>query len=230
MFLHFKNAFWAFCLLACFPLYSLGQILLFFHDQNHKNFYIGLTKYSSTWINSHLILMLSLLLMIPAYLSIGAYLKNRNYPIWFGLSFFFLILCIFANFGQFTIDLCLVEVFRLPQDQAYQLLEEIQTNSVIETLFYDNSKLFILFKYLDFWFLSQIFLAGAFLTARKLPKWELAIFFTALIVTQLGPLIDPFYGKLLKRAGYVLFSFAYFPIAVYIFKNKRSKSVPIDLQ
>ena len=102
MFLQFKNAFWAFCLLVCFPLYSLGQMLLFLHDQNHKDFYIGLTKYSSSWINSHLILMLSLLLMIPAYLSIGAYLKNRNYPIWFGLSFFFLILCIFAMFLRST--------------------------------------------------------------------------------------------------------------------------------
>ena len=228
MFLQFKNAFWAFCLLACFPLYSLGQMLLFFHDQNHKDFYIGLTKYSSSWINSHLILMLSILLMIPAYLAIGSFLKNRNYPIWFGLSFFFLILCIFAMFGQFTIDLCLVEVAKLPQDNANMLIEKIQTNAVIEPLFYDNSKLLILFKYLDFWFLSQIFLAGAFLTARKLPKWELAIFFTALIITQLGPLLDPFYGKILKRVGYCLFSFAYFPIAVFIFKNKKSKPMTTD--
>ncbi|MBK8601423.1 MAG: hypothetical protein IPN80_13520 [Flavobacterium sp.] len=228
MFLQFKNAFWAFCLLACFPLYSLGQMLLFFHDQNHKDFYIGLTKYSSSWINSHLVLMLSLLLMIPAYLAIGTYLKNRNYPIWFGLSFFFLILCIFVMFGQFTIDLCLVEVAKLPEDKANLLVEKIQTNAVIEPLFYDNSKLSILFKYIDFWFLSQIFLAGAFFTARKLPKWELAIFFTALIITQLGPLLDPFYGKVLKRVGYSLFSFAYFPIAVSIFKNKKSKAMTTD--
>ncbi len=228
MFLQFKNAFWAFCLLACFPLYALGQILLFVHDHNHKDFYIGITKYSSSWIASHLIMMLALLLMIPAYLAIGSFLKNRNYPIWFGLSFFFLILCIFVMFGQFTIDLCLVELFKLPQDKAYLILDKIQTNSVIEPLFYDNSKFFILFKYLDFWFLSQIFLAGAFLTARKLPKWELALFFVALIITQLGPLVDPFYGKIIKRAGYALFSFAYYPIAVYIFKNKKSKPITTD--
>ena len=131
-------------------------------------------------------------------------------------------------FGQFTIDLCLVEIFKLPKDTAYLLMDKIQTNNVIEPLFYDNSKLFFLFKYLDFWFISQVFLAGAFLTARKLPKWELAIFFVALIITQLGPVIDPFYGKLLKRAGYCLFSFAYFPIAVYIIKNKKSKSMSTD--
>ncbi len=225
MFIQIKNAFWAFCLLACFPLYALGQILLFIHEHNHKDFYVGLTKYSTSWINAHLILMLSLLLMIPAYLAIGAFLKNRNYPVWFGLSFFFVILSIFVMFGQFTIDLCLVEVFKLPQDRAYFLLNKIQSNSIIEPLFYDNSKLFFLLKYLDFWFLSQIFLAGAFLSARKLPKWELAIFFTALILTQLGPLFDPFYGRIVKRVGYALFSVAYFPIAVYIYKNKKSKLV-----
>ena len=63
---------------------------------------------------------------------------------------------------------------------------------------------------------------------RKLPKWELAIFFTALIITQLGALLDPFYGKVLKRVGYCLFSFAYFPIAVFIFKNKKSKPMITD--
>lgn len=225
MFIQIKNAFWAFCLLACFPLYAFGQILLFIHEHNHKDFYLGITKYSSSWINAHLVLMLSLLLMIPAYLAIGAFLKNRNYPFWFGLSFLFVILSIFVMFGQFTIDLCLVEVFKLPQDKAYLLLGKIQSNSIIEPLFYDNSKLFFLFKYLDFWFLSQIFLAGAFLSARKLPKWELAIFFVALILTQLGPLFDPFYGRIVKRVGYALFSVAYFPIAVYIYKNKQNKLV-----
>jgi hypothetical protein len=228
MFLQFKNAFWAFCLLACFPIYSVGQIMLFLHDQNQKDLYLSLTNDSSSWVNAHLVLMFSLLLMIPAYLAIGHFLRNRNYPIWFGLSFFFLILSIFMMFGQFTIDLCLVEIFKLPKDTAYLLMDKIQTNNVIEPLFYDNSKLFFLFKYLDFWFISQVFLAGAFLTARKLPKWELAIFFVALIITQLGPVIDPFYGKLLKRAGYCLFSFAYFPIAVYIIKNKKSKSMSTD--
>lgn len=223
MFIKIKNAFWAFCLLACFPLYALGQILLFIHEHNHKDFYVRLTKYSSSWISAHLVLMLSLLLMIPAYLAIGAFLKNRKYPVWFGLSFFFVILSIFVMFGQFTIDLCLVEIFKLPQESAFPLLEKMQSNRIIEPLFYDNSKLFFLFKYLDFWFLSQIFLAGAFLSARKLPKWELAIFFVALILTQLGPLVDPFYGKIVKRVGYALFSIAYFPIAAYIYKNKQSK-------
>jgi hypothetical protein len=122
----------------------------------------------------------------------------------------------------------LIEVAKLPQDNANLLIEKIQTNAVIEPLFYDNSKMFILFKYVDFWFLSQIFLAGAFLTARKLPKWELAIFFTALIITQLGPVLDPYYGQILKRVGYCVFSFAYFPIDVFLFNNKRSKSMTTD--
>jgi len=229
MFNQFKNAFGAFCLLACFPIYSLGQILLFLHNNNHPDLYIGISKFSSTWIFAHLVLMLSLLLMVPAFLAMGSFLKNRNYPIWFGLSFFFLMLYIFGMFGQYTIDLCLVELFKLPQDKAYLLMEKIQTNNIIEPLFFDSSRIFFLFKYLDFWFISQIFLAGSFLLTRKLPKWELAIFFTALIVTQLGALTDPFYGKIIKSLGYTLFSFAYFPIAVYIFKNKKNRTNATDL-
>ena len=224
MFTQIKNGFWAFCLLLCFPVYSLGQILLFIHDQNHPDFYKGIHNYSSSWINSHLVLMIALLLMIPAYLAIGSFLKNRNYPMWFGLSFSFTILSIFVIFGQFTIDLCLVELFKLPQDQAYLLLENIQTNTTIEALFFDNSKLFFLLKYIDFWFLGQIFLAAAFLKARKLPKWALAVFFIALALTQLGILFHPVYGKIIKRLSYSIYSVAYIPIAIYIYKNKRSKS------
>lgn len=223
MFTQFKNGFWAFCLLLCFPLYSIGQILLFIHDQNHPDFYIGIHKYSSNWVNVHLVLMVALLLMIPAFLAIGSFLKNRNYPIWFGLSFSFTILSIFVMFGQFTIDLCLVEIFKLPQDQAYLLLDKIQTNSIIGALFYNNSKLFFLLKYLDFWFLSQICLAVAFLKARKLPKWALSVFFIALVLTQLGMLFHPFYGKIIKQLSYSIYSVAYIPIAIYIIKNKRSK-------
>jgi hypothetical protein len=223
MFTQIKNGFWAFCLLLCFPLYSLGQILLFFHDQNHPDFYLGIHKYSSSWVYPHLILMVALLLMIPAFLALGSFLKNRNYSIWFGLSFTFTMLSIFVMFGQFTIDLCLVEIFKLPQDQAYLLLDKIQTNATIEALFYDNSQLFFVLKYLDFWFLGQIFLAAAFLKARKLPMWALIVFFIALALTQLGIMIDPVYGKIIKRLSYSIYSIAYIPVAIYIYKNKRSK-------
>ncbi len=227
MFTQIKNVFWAFCLLLCFPLYSLGQILLFIHDQNHQDFYKGIHDSSSSWVNSHLVLMIALLLMIPAYLAIGSFLKNRNYPIWFGLSFLFTILSIFVMFGQFTIDLCLVELFKLPQDQAYLLLDKIQANATIGALFFDNSKLFFLLRYLDFWFLGQICLAAAFLKARKLPKWALIVFFIALVLTQLGILFHPVYGKIIKRLSYSIYSVAYIPIAIYIFKNKRSKVATI---
>lgn len=219
-----KNGFWAFCLLVSFPLYAIGQIMLLAYDQTQRDFYLRLTKDSSGWVAAHLIVMLSLIMMIPAFIAIGAFLKNRKHPIWFGLSFFFTILFLFVMFGQYTIDLCLVEVFKLPRDQAHFVLERIQSNPVVEALFFDNSRLFHVLRYLDFWFLGQICLAGAFLVARKLPLWALTLFFMAMILTELGPLLFPVFGKTVRLLGYVFYSPAYVPIAVHLFKNKNNRN------
>lgn len=224
MFIKTKNAFWAFCLLACFPLYSIGQILLLVHENSPTDLYLKMTRHSQQWTQAHLVLMLSLLMMIPAFLAIGSFLKNRRHPIWFGMSFLFTILSVFSLFGQYCVDLCMVDIFSLPKDQAMSVYQKIQSNKVTNSLFFDNSQLFSALRYLDFWFIGQIFLAGAFLVARKLPVWSLIVFFVALTLTQLGPLFMPHFGKTAKWVGFAFYSMAYYPIAVYIIQNKKSKS------
>ncbi len=224
MYTQFKNGFWAFCLLAAFLLYSIGQILLLVHERSHADLYTRLSKFDSLWVNAHLILMLSLLLMIPAFLAIGSFLKNRKHPIWFGASFVFTVLSILVQFGQFSIDLCLTELFELPKDEAIVIYEKLRNSAIVEGLFYDNSKIFSFLRYLDLWFLGQICLAGAFLKARKLPMWSLIIFFLALMLTQLGALIFPVFGKTSNYLGYIFYSIAYIPIAINIVENKRTRS------
>jgi hypothetical protein len=133
------------------------------------------------------------------------------------------VLSIFAQFGQFSVDLCLVELFELPKDQAISVFERLRSNTIVEGLFYDNSRIFPFLRYLDLWFIGQICLAGAFLRARKLPYWSLIVFFIALILTQLGALIIPAFGKTINYLGFAIYSIAYIPVAVNIFENKRTR-------
>jgi hypothetical protein len=216
-----KNIFWFVSLVFCYTLYSAGQIWLFISKQNEKEFYNILTKQSSDWVNAHLILMLSLLLVIPAYLGIKEYLKTSKQSNWIDLSIFFICLWSFVLFGQFTIDLCLVEIFHLPQETAYEILDKIQSNAVIKTLFYDNSKIFVLFKFLDFWMIAQICLGIALVVSKKIPKWALLLFFIALLLTTFGIIIHPVYGRIIKRLSYTLISVSFFPIALGLLKKKQ---------
>ena len=98
-------------------------------------------------------------------------------------------------------------------------LHKIKENTVIKALFYDNSQLFFLFKFLDLWMLTQICLGTALVVSKKLPKWALVIFFVALLLCSFGIIIHPVYGRIIKRLGYALFSVAFIPLAISLLKN-----------
>ena len=160
---------------------------------------------------------------MPAFIGLCNYFKNtRSYP-YIQISTIFIILSIFPLFGQFTIDLCLIEIFKLPKEIAYQTLDKIQNNFLISSLFYNNSKLFFLFKYADLTLLGQIFLGIALFLSKKIPAWAKVIFLIALLLTQLGILIDPYYGRVIKRLSYSLISVSLIPIAVSILKWTSTK-------
>lgn len=213
-----KNYFLAFCIVSCYPIYSIGQIWLYSVDQRSVDFYQKITKYTTEWTNAHLLLMLAILLMIPAFSSISRYLNS----FWAQLSLFFITLSTFVLFGQFTIDLCLVEIFKLPESQAYDLLDKIQNNTLIEALFYDNSKLFFLFKYADFALIAQLTMAIALFKSKKIPKWALIVFSIAFFLTFFGMLFHPEYGRIIKRISYSLFGIAFLPIAIKMIKRENS--------
>lgn len=215
-----RNTVWAISLLLCYPLYSLGQIYLFHSKQKEAEFYTLLNKYPDEWIQAHVILLLSQILLIPSFIALCAYFKNTKANAYIQLSTVFTILSAFALFGQFTIDLCLVDLVHLPQETAYQTLDAIQNNPVIKPLFYDNSRLFILFKYLDLSLLGQVFLGVALVISRKIPTWAIVLFGIALLLTQFGILLGPYSGRIIKRLSYSLFSISLVPVAVSIFKNK----------
>ena len=213
-----KNYFLAFSIISCYPLYSFGQIWLYVANQRSVDFYEKITKHPTEWINAHLILMLAIVLMIPAFFAICRYLNS----VWAQLSVCFITLSSLVLFGQFTIDLCLVEIFNLPETQAYAVLDHIQNNSIIQALFYDNSKLFFLFKFADFALLAQINLGIALFKSPKIPKWALIVFCMAFCLTFFGMLFHPEYGRPIKRIGYSLFGIAFLPIALTIIRRKNS--------
>lgn len=144
-------------MLLSYPLYSLGQIYLFISKQKESDFYNLLNKYPNEWITAHIFLIISLVLLIPAFIGLCNYFKNTRSYIYIQVSTLFMIVSIFPLFGQFTIDLCLIELFKMPREVAYQALDKIQNNFLISSLFYNNAKLFFLFKYADLSLLGQFF-------------------------------------------------------------------------
>jgi hypothetical protein len=218
-----EHYFFAASIMLCYPFYAIGQLWLFIYDQKSADFYIKINKFTSDWTNSHLLLLLSIVLMIPAFMAIDRFLNQNRINIWSKASVFLISLAVFVLFGQFVIDLCLVEIFKLPKDQAYSLLENIKSNYIINALFYDNSQIFILFKFFDFALLAQIALGIALFKSKKMPTWALILFFIALMVTFLGILAHPVYGRIAKRFAYALFSVSFYPIAISLIKNNHQK-------
>ena len=229
MILKFRNFIWSISILLSYPLYSLGQIYLFISKQKEADFYDLLNKYPNEWIMAHIFLIVSLLLLIPAFIGLCNYFKNTRSYNYIQISTFFIILSIVPLLGQFTLDLSFIEVFKLPRDAAYQTLGKIQNNFVISSLFYNNSRLFFLLKYADLTLLGQIFLGIALFISKKVPVWAKVIFFIALLLTQLGILIDPYYGRIIKRLSYTLISVSLLPIAINILKrvSLKNKTLPI---
>jgi hypothetical protein len=107
----------------------------------------------------------------------------------------------------------LIEVFKLPKEAAYHILDKIQNNFPISALFYNNSKLFVLFKYADLTLLGHLFLGIALFFSKKIPVWAKVTFLIALLLTQLGILIDPYYGRIIKRLSYSFISVSLLPVA-----------------
>jgi hypothetical protein len=215
-----RNAFWAICMLSCYLLYAWGQIFLFSSKQKEGEFYDLLNKYPNDWINAHLILMLSMVLLVPTFIALCHYFRNTRSYFLLQLSTFFTYVSAFVLFGQYTIDLCMIALFKLPQETAYRVQDDIQTDPTIRALFYDNSRWLFLLKYADLTLLSQTLLGTAFILSKKVPKWAIVLFFIALLLTQLGILIDPYYGRIIKRLSYALFSISLLPIALDYLKSK----------
>jgi hypothetical protein len=216
-----KRYFQAMSLLCCFTLYAIGQIWLFITDRKEEEFYDVVTKHTGNWVNAHLVLMLSLLFMIPAYDAIRNHLSGSKHLYWADLNVFFTCIWVFVLFGQFTIDLCIVEIFTLPQEQAYAMLDKLQANYIIKALFYDNSKLFFLFKIFDLAMLAQISLGIAMIVSRKIPKWAWILFFVTLVLTTFSILIHPVYGRIIKRLSYALFSVSFLPVAISLIRKPK---------
>jgi hypothetical protein len=216
-----KHYFWAISLLLCYPLYSIGQVLLLMNMRQESKFYKQLVDHSSEWINSHLFMMLALLFLFPAFLAINDYLKDTKASVWMQLSLFFTAIFCFVLFGQFTIDLVLVPVFQhLGMEQSYSVLEQIQGNYFINALFYDNSKLLGIFKYIDIGLWGQLFLGIALAVSKKVPKWAVYLFFAVLLTTNFAMLI-PEYGRLIKRISYAFWSVSFLPIVGYYVKKEN---------
>ena len=124
-------------------------------------------------------------------------------------------------FGQFVIDLSIPGIFQFPEHEANAVLDNIQGDPILHPLFYDNSQLFPLFKYFDLTLLSQVLLGMGLIISKRFPRWGIVVYFVALVLTQYGILIDPFYGRIIKRCSYSIFTISLLPVIVSLLRKSN---------
>lgn len=202
----FKKYFWVASLIFGYLLFSVGQFWLFFTKSKESGLYERINNYGNDWVNSHLVLLLGVLLIIPATLAINFHLTGKRGKFLTEIGTFFVFLGVFSLVGQFVIDFLLVEIFTLEKTTAYSILEKIQANQLISFLFYSLA---------GAWFIGQILVGLGLTFSKSVPPWAIFAFFFGLVVILAGQLIHNLVGK----SGYLLFSIAYLPIAKSLLKE-----------
>ena len=173
------------------------------HKQKESILYLRINQYPFDWTISHLILILGVLLIIPSMLAINYYMYEKKGHSLVQLGTFLIFIGIFSLFGQFVIDLILIDVFSLEKDSALAILDKIQSNALIQVLFYDLAAC---------WFIGQLLLGIGLTLSKSLPRWAMILLFGALTLLILGPTIHTLIG----RTSYMLLSLAFFPITKYL--------------
>jgi len=211
-------------LLACYPVFAIGQIWLYRASERLPAMQDRLTTGATEWVNAHLILIVSLALIIKAYLAISDYLRPTRGGWMASLAVFLTAVSIFALLGKYTVNLVMVEVFRLPPNLAIQTMERIQGNAVISALFTGSSSLINILRIIELPMLANILLGAAFITSGKIPRWAVLVYIAAFLLSSFGMVLHPVYGMLIKNASYVLFSVAFLPVATGLWK--KTAAVP----
>lgn len=206
-------------LLIAYPFFAAGQLWLYFSKVSMPELSDRLTIGSSDWVNAHLLLIISLLLIIKAYLAISDYLRPTKGGWMASLAVFLTAITVFVLLGQYIIDLVFVEVFRLPKDLAQQTMERIQANPVLSALFTGDSSLLNIFRVVDLPLVANALLGASFIASKKIPRWAIWVYFIAFFLSNFGRLLHPEYGILIKRSSYVLFSVAFYPVAIGLWKK-----------
>lgn len=214
-------------LLACYPVFAIGQIWLYRASERLPAMQDRLTTGAADWVNAHLLLIVSLALIIKAYLAISDYLRPTRGGWMASLAVFLTAVSIFTLLGKYTVNLALVEVFRLPPDLAQQTMERIQGNAVISALFTGSSSLINILRIIELPMLANILLGAAFITSGKIPRWAVLVFIAAFLLSSFGAVLHPVYGMLIKNASYMLFSVAFLPVATGLWK--KTAAVPASV-
>jgi hypothetical protein len=211
-------------LLACYPVFAIGQIWLYRSAVRLPAMQDRLTVGAAEWVNAHLILIVSLALIIKAYLAISDYLRPTRGGWMASLAVFLTAVSIFTLLGKYTVNLVMVEVFRLPPNLALQTMERIQGNAVISALFTGSSSLINILRIIELPMLANILLGAAFVSSGKIPRWAILVFITAFFLSSAGHLLHPVYGPMIKNLSYVLFSLSFLPVATGLWK--KTAAVP----
>jgi hypothetical protein len=206
-------------LLLCYPILVVGQYWL---QQGHEEMpllYDRLTVGAREWIYAHLLLTVAMLLLFKAYLAISDYLRPTRGGWMASFAVFLTAISVFVMIGQYAIDLALVEIFKLPRELAVQTLEGIRANAVIRFLYLEPGSATGSFPLMLLPVLANVFMGMAFWFSGKMPSWSAWLFILAFGITNFCAFTQVGFGGWMHMAGYLLYSVAFIPVALGLWKK-----------
>ena len=206
-------------LLLCYPMLAIGQYWLIRGNELFPSLYDRLTLGARDWAGAHLVLTVSMLLLFKGYLAISDYVRPTRAAWMASYSVFLTAITVFVLIGQYAIDLALVEVFKLPREMAVQTLLNIRSNSLVRFLYLEPGSPTGGFQRMLLPLVANALMGMAFWFSGKMPAWSAWVFSLAFCMTNFCAFTQVGFGGWLHTAGYLLYSVAFIPVALGLWKS-----------
>lgn len=180
-----------------FLLAGIGMLLLLKVDSASGDFFSRIAHHESNWVNAHIILLISTMLLLPAAIGIRLELKHNVIGAMANALIIFVAVTSILLAGQYAIDL----IIPLLVDVGGEALK-------IHTLLFRTPLLDLLFyKLPNLAFLAMFFLTCTLFWNEKVPKKFAVLLLLVWLFVLLGNLIAP----LFQRIAILFLGFSFIP-------------------
>lgn len=194
-----------FAIPACFVCAGAGMLLLLTVEYAAGNFYQQVRSQQALWIYSHIILLISTVLLLPAALSIRSAIIRPAAGILGTAMVVIIAPTAILLAGQYAIDFVVPLMIQVGGD-ALKVHRLLSANPLVNNLFYNLPNLV---------FLALMILSIALVWSRALARIPAAILIINWLAVILGNLIHPAF----QRSAILLLAASYMPLVLQLWRD-----------
>ncbi len=180
-----------------FLLAGIGMLLLLKVDGASGDFFSRIANHESNWVNAHILLLVSTMLLLPASIGIRLELKHKVIGVIANGLIIIVAVTSILLAGQYVIDL-IIPLLVAIGGEALKLHELLFSTPLLDILFYQLPNLA---------FLAMFLLTCTLFGNEKVPKKIAGLLLLVWLFVLLGNLIAP----LFQRIAILLLGFTFIP-------------------